>query len=171
MDEGLLCVPVSVNLSHMHLQDLQIVKELKEIVDQYKVPTELIQLEITESAMIENEKILEQVIERLHEMGFKVLLDDFGVGYSSLMAINSLNFDVLKIDKSFVDALDSANGKFIIEYRIKLGRQLGMDIIAEGVETKEQVEYFNQMEQVSLQGYYFSKPVDRVIIQKFMQSR
>lgn len=169
MDKNLLCVPVSVNLSRQHLQNLQIVEELKEIVDRYNVPTELIQLEITESVMIANEKILKQVIERLHELGFRVLLDDFGVGYSSLMAINSLNFDVLKIDKSFVDELDTKNGKFIIEYTIHLGRQLGMDIIIEGVETKEQVEYFHQMKQVSIQGYYFSKPVDHATIQKFLQ--
>lgn len=170
MDKGLLCVPVSVNLSRAHLQNSEIVQELKEIADKYKVPTELIQVEITESAMIENENILKQVIGSLHEIGFKVLLDDFGVGYSSLMAINFVNFDVLKIDKSFVDAIDTKNGKFIIEYTIHLGRQLGMDIIIEGVETKEQVEYFSQMDQVVLQGYYFSKPVDSVTIQSFIQN-
>ena len=169
IEKGLHCVPVSVNISRSHLQNTQITGEIKEIADKYNVPTELIQIEITESIMIENEKTLKQVIDDLHEMGFKVLLDDFGVGYSSLMAINSLNFDVLKIDKSFVDAFDTENGKFIIDYTIHLGRQLGMDIIVEGVETKEQVDYFGDMERVALQGFYFSKPVDCIAIQNFLQ--
>lgn len=169
LDMGITCVPTSVNLSRVCLNSLDMLYELKSIADKYKIPKGLIQLEITESAIVENEKVLKQVIQHMHNLGFDVLLDDFGVGYSSLMAINSLQFDVLKIDKTFVDAIDTKNGKFIIEYTINLGRQLGMNIIIEGVETKEQYEYLKQFGDISLQGYYFSRPVDSHTMEEMLE--
>ena len=83
-------------------------------MDEYGVSSEFIQLEITESYMIDNEESLNLAVTKMHEYGFKVLLDDFGVGYSSLMSIHSLDFDILKIDKSFVDAIGTASGNAII---------------------------------------------------------
>lgn len=169
LDKGLPCVPTSINLSRAYLNSLDMIYELKSIVDEYGIPSELIQLEVTESAIVENEKVLKQIIHHMHNLGFKVLLDDFGVGYSSLMAINSMQFDVLKVDKSFVDAIDTKNGKCIMEYTIHLGRQLGMDIVVEGVEIKEQYDYLKTFGNIALQGYYFSKPVDKETMEQFLE--
>ena len=103
---------------------------------------------------------LSNIIDMLHLLGFKVLLDDFGVGYSSLISINNLNFDVLKIDKSFIDTIGTEKGEYITKYNIELGKKLGMDIIAEGVETEEEYIFLKNQKCDMIQGYYFSKPLE-----------
>ena len=120
-------LPVSVNLSQAYLNGLSALNHLKKIMDEYGVSSEFIQLEITESYMIDNEESLNLAVTKMHEYGFKVLLDDFGVGYSSLMSIHSLDFDILKIDKSFVDAIGTASGNAIIQYTIQLGEKIGYE--------------------------------------------
>ena len=155
------CVPVSVNLSRAYLGNPNYLDHLQEIIQRYDIPNKYIHLEITESAIIDNEHLLNQMIEKMHKLGFKVLLDDFGVGYSSLTSINSLNFDVLKIDKSFVDSIGTQTGDCIVQYTIALGQNLGMEIVAEGVETQAQYEFLKQHGCQIIQGYYFSKPLSR----------
>lgn len=159
LKQGLLCVPVSVNLSRAYLGNPNYLARLQEIVQSYEIPNKYIHLEITESAITDNEQMLNQMIEKMHELGFTVLLDDFGVGYSSLTSINSLNFDVLKIDKSFVDSIGTQTGDCIVQYTIALGQNLGMGIVAEGVETQAQYEFLKQHGCQTIQGYYFSKPL------------
>lgn len=156
--QGLPILPVSVNLSQAYLNGLSALNHLKKIMDEYGVSSEFIQLEITESYMIDNEESLNLAVTKMHEYGFKVLLDDFGVGYSSLMSIHSLDFDILKIDKSFVDAIGTASGNAIIQYTIQLGKKLDMKIVVEGVETKEQYEFLKICGCDEIQGYYFAKP-------------
>lgn len=141
-----------------YLNGLSALNHLKKIMDEYGVSSEFIQLEITESYMIDNEESLNLAVTKMHEYGFKVLLDDFGVGYSSLMSIHSLDFDILKIDKSFVDAIGTASGNAIIQYTIQLGKKLDMKIVVEGVETKEQYEFLKICGCDEIQGYYFAKP-------------
>ncbi len=161
LKQGLPCVPVSVNLSRAYLGNPNYLDHLQEIIQRYDIPNKYIHLEITESAIIDNEHLLNQMIEKMHKLGFKVLLDDFGVGYSSLTSINSLNFDVLKIDKSFVDSIGTQTGDCIVQYTIALGQNLGMEIVAEGVETQAQYEFLKQHGCQIIQGYYFSKPLSR----------
>lgn len=156
--QGLPILPVSVNLSQAYLNGLSALNHLKKIMDEYGVSSEFIQLEITESYMIDNEESLNLAVTKMHEYGFKVLLDDFGVGYSSLMSIHSLDFDILKIDKSFVDAIGTTSGNAIIQYTIQLGKKLDMKIVVEGVETKEQYEFLKICGCDEIQGYYFAKP-------------
>lgn len=157
--QGFTCIPISVNLSRAYLNSLNAIDHLKKILDKYEISSEYIQLEITESSIVDNEQQLNDIISKMHSFGFKVLLDDFGIGYSSLMSINSLNFDTLKIDKSFVDAIGSKNGDFIIQYTIQLGRKLGMEVLVEGVETEKQYEFLKEQNCDVIQGYYFSKPL------------
>ena len=157
--KGIPCVPVSVNLSRAYLNNANSIYYIQTVLDKYNVPSCYIQLEVTESAVVDSEEELSASIETMHDLGFKVLLDDFGVGYSSLTSINKLQFDILKIDKSFIDALGTHKGEDIVKYTISLAKSLGMKIVAEGVETKEQYEFLREEECDAVQGYYFSKPL------------
>lgn len=159
MKQGLPIVPIGVNLSRAYLNDVDSIYSIKEIVDKYEIPTSYIKLEITESAITNREEELIEIIRVMHELGFGVSLDDFGVGYSSLVSINNLNFDVLKIDKSFVDAIGTEKGNALISYTITLAKNLGMKLIAEGIETKKQYEFLKALQCDAIQGYYFSKPL------------
>lgn len=166
--QGLPYIPVSVNLSRAYLNNEDAICYLKEILEKYHIPKEYIQLEITESCIVDSEQELAKVIDFMHELGFQVLLDDFGVGYSSLTSINNLKFDILKIDKSFVDSIGNVKGEEIVKYTISLGKKLGMDIIAEGVETKEQYEFLKQEGCNMIQGYYFCKPLSSDDFEKLL---
>ena len=158
--QGLPYITVSVNLSRAYLNNVNSIYALKRILDKYEISSEYIQMEITESALVDSEEELSNIIDMLHLLGFKVLLDDFGVGYSSLISINNLNFDVLKIDKSFIDTIGTEKGEYITKYIIELGKKLGMDIIAEGVETEEEYIFLKNQKCDMIQGYYFSKPLE-----------
>lgn len=166
---GLPCVPIAVNLSRAYLNNVDSIYQVKKIVDSYGVPTSLIKLEITESAIANSEEELGDIIRVMHELGFTVSLDDFGVGYSSLFAINNLNFDVLKIDKSFVDAIGTKKGNYLVSYTIHLAKQLGMKLIAEGIETEEQYEYLSKLGCDTIQGYFFSKPLSETEFENILE--
>lgn len=166
---GLKLMPVSINVSRAYLNNIEIVYDLREILNKYNISTEYIQLEITESSLVSNEKMLDKIIREMHKCGFKVSLDDFGVGYSSLNSISNLKFDTLKIDKSFVDAIGSINGNYILKYSIELGRNLGMEVLVEGVESEEQYEFLKENNCNTIQGYYFSKPLDKNSFEKLLE--
>lgn len=160
MNESKNPVPVSVNLSRNYLDDSSFIRHLKQIIALHQIPQHFIEFEVTESAMVGNEKELKETIEMLHGKGFKILLDDFGVGYSSIKTVSDLHFDTIKIDKSFVDGIGKKRWEKIIEYTIELSKQLEMDVVAEGVETKEQYEFLLKCGCNVFQGYYFGKPMD-----------
>ena len=156
---GHAIIPISINLSRAYLNNIDSILKIKEILDKYDIPCEYIQLEITESAVVDNEERLIKIVDTMHELGFKILLDDFGVGYSSLVSIKDLNIDILKIDKSFVDVIGTEKGNQIIEYTMDLGKKLGMNIVVEGVETEQQYTYLKTLDCDFVQGYYLSKPL------------
>lgn len=159
LDEGKRIVPVSVNLSRRHLYNEEFVEEYREVVEETGLPPEYIQLELTESAIFENQEALCQIIDRLHLMGFRILMDDFGTGYSSLMMLKSLPIDILKLDKSFVDDFDDPRGEKIITSVIGLAQSLQMEVTAEGVETEAQYRFLKELGCSSIQGFYFAKPM------------
>ena len=158
-EQGLDVMPISLNLSRAYLSDENAIYYIKNTLDKYNIPGDLIKLEVTESAIVDSEDKLEKIIEIMHKFSFRVYLDDFGIGYSSLSSINNLNFDTLKIDKSFVDTIGTEKGNRVIKYTIDLAKNLGMSLVAEGVETKEQYEFLKAEHCDVIQGYYFSKPL------------
>lgn len=162
-------VPISVNLSRSYLDNLDCVDKLERIINRYDIPKYLIEFEITESSMSESETELKQIIDKFHDKGFKVLLDDFGMGYSSISTVDQMNFDVMKIDKSFIDRIGTKEGEDILKYTIQLARSLEMEIVAEGVETIEQSEFLYQHECDQIQGYYYSKPLSSSDFSRFME--
>lgn len=159
LDEGKKLVPVSVNLSRRHLYNDEFMEEYRAIVEENGLPPRYIQLELTESAIFENQEALCQIIDRLHLLGFRILMDDFGTGYSSLMMLKSLPIDILKLDKSFVDDFDDARGEKIIVSVIRLAQSLHMEVTAEGVETEAQYQFLKELGCSSIQGFYFAKPM------------
>lgn len=159
LDQGKKVVPVSVNLSQMHLHNEKFVEEYRAIMERYHIPANLLQLELTESALFEHEDILTDVIMQLHLIGFAVLMDDFGTGYSSLHMLKNVPVDVLKLDKKFVDDIGEKRSEHVIESIINLAHSLGMKVVAEGVEIKKQYLFLKNALCDEIQGYYFSKPI------------
>lgn len=158
-EENVPLVPVSVNLSRLDFELCDIFSIIENAREKYKVPMNMIDLEITESALNDNSNFLKTECERLHDQGYSIWIDDFGSGYSSLNTLTEYPFDVLKLDMVFLRSYDK-NKKtgLLIEYIIK--GALGMDIspLTEGVETKEHFEFLKSIGCVRAQGYYFSKP-------------
>lgn len=159
LDEGKSIVPVSVNLSRVQLADRNLVDYYQRILDETGLPPEYIGLEFTESAMFNNEEILRDTVDRLHDMGMKVLIDDFGVGYSSMMSLKVIPVDILKVDKSFIDSIGDERGDKIVISIIEFATSLGMSVTAEGVENDEQYQFLQAHRCDDVQGYYFSRPV------------
>lgn len=169
IDKGLRVVPISVNLSQRHLENPEFIDQYKAILDNSGVPIEYIQLEITESAMFEKKEEFVAIMERLHQLGFVILMDDFGTGYSSLMMLKSIPVDVMKLDKSFVDDYDDIRGEQIIRCVMRMAQDLSIAITAEGVETEEQYNFLKSIGCDTIQGYYFAKPMPEEEFEACMQ--
>lgn len=161
LDKGQKIVPVSVNLSRQHLYNPRFIDEYRRIVERSGIPIDSIELEITESAMFENQGEFESIIDKLHGIGFKILMDDFGTGYSSLMMLKSIPIDVMKLDKSFVDDYNDEKGEKIISCVTQLAGSLNIEVTAEGVETEEQYQFMHRLGCDVIQGYYFAKPMPK----------
>lgn len=157
LDEGKEPLPISVNISRSYLQKIDIVQYIKNLIEQYQIPIELFQLEITETT--ESTETLEY-INKFKAAGFVLMMDDFGSGYSSLSMLKDTPFDVLKMDRFFLDeCLDSEQGKTIVSHVISMTNDLGLNIVAEGVETRDMADFLYDNGCAVSQGYYFSKPV------------
>ncbi len=160
LDEGKTPVVISVNQSKLHLNYDNYIWRLREIVDKYEVPYEYIELEITESVFMEDTEKLLTVVQKLHDIGFKLSLDDFGSGYSSLNMLKDIPVDVVKIDREFFNGtVNSEKGRAVISTVVDLAKNLDMQVISEGVETIEQVEFLTEINCNMVQGYYFAKPM------------
>lgn len=156
--QGQKMLPVSVNISRVSLYYSSVVGKYESIIRSFDLDSKYIQLEITESATIDNNEIF-NLLEQFHTAGFKILLDDFGSGYSSLAALNRMHFDTIKLDKSLVDYIGDDNGEKLLNSITKLAQSFGMEITAEGVETVEQLMFLCNLDCDDIQGYYFSRPL------------
>lgn len=156
--EGIQILPVSVNISRFSLYYSNVVEKYERIINYYDVDHKYVQIEITESAIIENTVIVE-LIQKFHDAGFDILLDDFGSGYSSLASLNQMPFDTIKLDKSLVDYVGNENGEKLLKFIVQLVQSLGVKITAEGVEYKEQLDFLENLNCDDIQGFYFSKPL------------
>lgn len=158
-DSGLPVVPISVNVSRQLMYESAFADDYAEIIKQYRLSPEIVELEITESVLFDDFEGFRTIINSLRGHGFKILMDDFGTGYSSLMMLSSVPIDNLKLDKSFIDRFEDDKGRKIINCVIDLAKSLGVPITAEGVETREQCEFLKEKGCDIIQGYFFSKPV------------
>lgn len=156
----------SVNLSQKSLTIDKIAESCAEKVKETGADKNYIHLEITETTIFKNKKLFIKVLRKLRRNGFKILLDDFGMGYSSLMLLKSMPIDILKLDKSFVDGYEDDRGKAVIECILDMAKRLGIEVIAEGVETEEQYLYLKELNCNMIQGYLFGKPMTFEELQK-----
>lgn len=160
LDEGREVHPISVNVSRIYLYDPKLVKHLVDLREKYQLPSQYLELEITESAYTEDPEQIITITRQLREAGFVILMDDFGTGYSSLNMLKDIQIDVLKLDMGFLKSSDySAKGGNILTAILKMAESLKMQTIAEGVETKEQVEFLKSIGCKYVQGFYYSKPL------------
>ncbi len=160
MDDGLTPVPISVNVSRINVENPQLTEIFDGLVEKYQIDKKYLELEITETVYYDNQDVFLDTLEKLKNSGYTLLMDDFGSGFSSLNMLKNTPFDILKIDRNFLDeTIITDKGKKIIDHTIKLSNDIGIEIVAEGVETKEQAEYLLQCGCNTAQGYYYSKPV------------
>jgi len=164
-------VPVSVNLSRADLFDPSLEQKLLSLLKQYEITTEDLLLEVTESAYTDNAEHLIEVVRKLRSDGFRIEMDDFGSGYSSLNMLSSLPIDALKMDMKFIQNAAADNREFrLIELILDIAEFLGVPVIAEGVETENQMTMLKDAGCDLVQGYYFSKPVPAPEFEKLIES-
>lgn len=159
-------IKISINLSPMEFRQKNLVSNIKEIFAEKNIDTKYIEFEITESAIFENLDESIEIINSIKELGAEISLDDFGTGYSSLSYLRDLPIDILKLDKSFMRDLKNQKNKSIIKSMIDLSHDLGLEVVAEGVETKEDVQWLSELECDIGQGYYFYKPMPSSELEK-----
>ena len=163
-------VPVSVNVSRIDMLDPDLTDTLRGLIEENGLDYGDLHLEITESAYTEDAKQIVQVVSGLRELGFRIEMDDFGSGYSSLNMISTLPIDALKLDMMFIRNAFSENGNIrMLEITLEISRFLEVPMIAEGVETEEQMLALKKMGCDIVQGYYFSKPVPAEEFERFLR--
>jgi len=161
MDAGLNPPPLSVNVSRKSLYHPGFIPSLNRVVERYRIDTDMLHLEITESAYMENKEQLLSIIARLHDLGFRVEMDDFGSGFSSLNFLKDVPVDLIKLDTEFLSMKNGNRGKGgnILSSVIRLAHGINLDIIAEGVEDKHQADLLKSLGCMDMQGYYFARPM------------
>lgn len=159
-EAGLYLVPCSVNISRSDFESCDIVEEIKNRVDAAGIDREKITIEITESVIGSDISYMKKQVERFHELGFKVWMDDYGSGYSSPDILQEIPFDTIKLDMQFMRHFDHGEkSKIIISELIRMATGLGIETVAEGVETKEQADFLKDVGCTKLQGFHFCKPI------------
>lgn len=158
-NDGIAPCPISVNVSRVHLRDNECIKVLSDLIKNTAIPKGMLELEITES--IDDQAVSSKAFQ-LKDEGYTLLMDDFGSGYSSLNILLETPFDVIKLDKRFMESMMvSGKGKLILEQVVAMANKLGLGLLAEGVETKEQVDLLQSIGCDQVQGYYYAKPMPK----------
>lgn len=167
IDEGREVFPVSINQSRYLLYDPNYIMKVQEIMLKYRVPKGLIELEITETVFFNEKERMLEVMRNLKEFNMNLSIDDFGSGYSSLNLLRDIPFDVLKIDRGFLDeSAQSESGKWILRKIVEMAEGLNLKVICEGVETHEQVEMLLDIGCIYAQGFLYSRPIP---LEEFME--
>ena len=160
IDNGLPPIPVSVNFSRLDFELMDVVEVLETAVKKYDIDRHWIHVEITESALTENDSLLHDAVKKLKEAGYPLWLDDFGSGYSSLNVLKDFSFDVLKLDMQFLTNFsENAKSGIIIDCILKMAEQIGIRTLSEGVETKDEADFLRDAGCERLQGYLIGKPM------------
>ena len=148
------------------------IARINQIRENYNIPPQLIELEITESMYISNSSEISELIKELHRLGYKVSMDDFGSGYSNLSALADMDFDLIKLDKGFCSNKDNQKEKIILAFIMELAHELDMDVLCEGVETKELMEYLKDVGCNIVQGFLFDKPIPQdLFFKKYFENK
>jgi EAL domain-containing protein (putative c-di-GMP-specific phosphodiesterase class I) len=162
---------MAINISAVQIDDIHFISQLEKRCKDANISPSFVELEITESYIMHHPEKSIEILDKLHQKGFKISIDDFGTGYSSLSYLKKLPVDKLKIDRSFIkdlpqDSEDSAITKTIIT----LAKNLNLEVIAEGVETQAQELFLQENGCDSVQGYFYAKPMDKARLEEYFKS-
>ncbi|MCM1268384.1 MAG: GGDEF domain-containing phosphodiesterase [Bacteroidales bacterium] len=168
--EGKKVVPISLNVSRMHLNRTDFLDYVESLLDEFQVPCSLIEFELTESIYLENTERALELIKGLHNLGIKVSMDDFGSGYSSLNLLSKLPIDIIKLDKVFLKEGEmQESDRIIISCVVEMAKKLHITSLCEGVETQEQSDYLKEVGCQMQQGFYFSRPIPKEVFESYME--
>ena len=158
-------------IEKMTLEQFQQIKaQMLKILEDYDIPKRYIEVELTESIILNNLVLAQNVVRGLHHKGFTVAMDAFGSGYSSLNVLKNLQFDSIKLDKEFLSGFDkNDNAKRVIAGAVEMLKSLQVEVIAEGVETQAQVDFLRGIGCDVAQGYFYSKPLPSVDFEKWLK--
>lgn len=160
---------ISVNLSRRSVYDPSILSYFAATIEEYHVNPLLVDIELTESLAAKDTVFISSIIKKIKAMNFSTSIDDFGVGYSSLASLKKIPFDNLKIDKSFIDDIEvDKKARDMVSCVIELGHNMGMKVLAEGVQTEHQVDILRKLKLDDIQGYYYSKPMPSFEYENFL---
>ena len=155
---GRKAYPVAVNISRVHIREARFPEELVEFCRKYEVPVALIELELTESAFLDNPSVVLEIAKKIKAAGFKLSMDDFGTGYSSLSMLKDIPVDIIKLDRDFFREDMAEREKIVVTNVIRMARELDIQVISEGIETAEQEQFLREVGCNMAQGYYYAKP-------------
>jgi len=163
---------LSINISTPHFMDKDFIKTLRRLILQYRIDPKKLRIELTESVFAKDTKIVRKVMDEIHSLGVGLALDDFGTGYSSLSYLREFPLDEIKIDQSFTRKMTEKNSTnySISKAIVAMGRALKLEVIAEGVETKQQFEWLMEMGCLYYQGYYFYKPISKDHLEEILKN-
>ena len=164
-------ISISVNLSPIELYDKNKVNKIEKLQQKYKINKNLFEFEITENALVDNRANPIEILKELKDSGFSIALDDFGIGYSSYSHLSRLPLNTLKIDKSFIDRLTDEKNIILIDAIIKLSHKMKLKVVAEGIETAEQLRIMKDLNCDEIQGYYFYKPLPAGEIEEILDKQ
>lgn len=160
IDSGWSPVPISVNVSRLHMYDERLCEKLVDLMNKYSLPHRLLVLEVTETVYFDDAELMNRILVKLRNSGFLIAMDDFGSGFSSLNMLQDMKIDELKIDREFLSKSTlTKDGKTIVKYIIAMAHDLKLQVVAEGVETAEQAAFLLEAECNIAQGYYYSRPL------------
>lgn len=165
IQKGLEPVTISINFSRYHFidkkEDFSFINRIINTIFNYDIDTKYIEIEFTEAGMLENYIMINKFVEILHLYGIKVSIDDYGKGYSSLELLLQVPFDIIKMDKSFIDKYNTENGRIILSSTIDMMKKLGKIVVCEGIENEDQINYLKNINCDVVQGYYYDKPLPK----------
>ena len=159
IDSGYKAVPISLNVSRYQRNFIEYVNKINEIRAQYDISPSLIEIEITEGMYIDNIELISEMMKKLHDSGYLISMDDFGAGYSNLSSLASLDFDTIKLDRGFCSDQNNEKEQIILSFIVTLSKKLNMNVLCEGVETKELVEFLQKIGCYLVQGFYYERPI------------
>lgn len=170
LDQGMHPISVAVNVSGLEFRDRRFIEHLRQVLEETGLDPKLLQLELTESVLMRNVESSSAILRHLKQMGVQLAVDDFGTGYSSLSYLSAFPIDVLKIDQSFVQSISANNDNgIIVDAVIGMGTSLRQRVVAEGVETPEQLSFLKSHRCTEGQGYIFSQPVSPAEFARFLE--
>jgi len=158
--EGYPVNNLSINMSARHFKDGGLLAHCKKIIDDTQISVNCIEIELTESALVDNHDNAKEMLNEIHQMGIKIALDDFGTGYASMSYLKEFPFDTVKLDRSFVQGVtDDVESSAIVKAMIQLADALKLNVVAEGIEAEKQREFLLEQGCACGQGYLWSKPI------------